>query len=289
MESRFKKIAIVGKYMRKLTLPMMQTDLLNLAKHLEQKGLQVFFEAETSEHAELTGFATISLDEVANGADLVVVMGGDGTMLSVARAIKSSSIPFVGINRGRFGFLTDLRAEEMLSAMDEILAGHYQKESRMMLSGDVIRDGQTILTDCALNDIVLKSGLRLIELEVQVNDNFVYCQRADGLIITTPTGTTAYSLSSGGPILHPDLEAIALVPICPHTLSNRPLAVNGSSDIQVTLKQADDAQISFDGQFQLGIEAGDTIKVMQARDSVNLLHPADYCYYEMLRNKLRWG
>lgn len=289
MESRFKKIAIVGKYMRKSTLPMMQADLLNLAKHLKQHGIQVFFEAETAEHAELTGFSTITLDEVANRVDLVVVMGGDGTMLSVARAIKNSSIPFVGINRGRFGFLTDLRAEEMLSAMDEILAGRYQKESRMMLSGDVIRDGKVILTECALNDIVLKSGLRLIEMEVKINDNFVYCQRADGLIITTPTGTTAYALSSGGPILHPDLEAIALVPICPHTLSNRPLAVNGSSDIQVTLKQVDDAQISFDGQFQLGIEVGDTIKVMQARDNVNLLHPADYCYYEMLRNKLHWG
>lgn len=289
MESRFKKIAIVGKYMRKSTLPMMQADLLNLASHLQEKSIDVVFEAETAEHADLKGFSTIALADVANHADMVVVMGGDGTMLSVARAIKSSSIPFVGINRGRFGFLTDLRAEDMLSAIDEILAGRYQSESRMMLTGDVIRGKDTILTDCALNDIVLKSGLRLIELEVKINDNFVYCQRADGLIITTPTGTTAYSLSSGGPILHPDLEAIALVPICPHTLSNRPLAVNGSADIEVTLKHVDDAQISFDGQFQLALEAGDTIKVAQAKDSVNLLHPADYCYYEMLRNKLHWG
>ena len=235
------------------------------------------------------GFKTISLEEVGKQADLAIVMGGDGTMLSVARALKESSTPLVGINRGHFGFLTDLRAEGMLQDLDAILAGQYQTESRMMLNASVHRGDKVIHQNYAFNDIVLKSGLRLIELEVVIDGKFVHKQRSDGLILSTPTGTTAYSLSAGGPILHPNLEAIALVPICPHTLSNRPFAVNNAAKIEITLMQVDDAQISFDGQFQLDLALGDCVKVERAKDSVILLHPGEYCYYEMLRNKLHWG
>lgn len=289
MQKEFNTIAIIGKFMQKSALPLMQNDLADLAKHLHAKNIEVLFEADTAQHADINGFKTIALEDIGKKVDLAIVMGGDGTMLSVARALKDSSIPLVGINRGRFGFLTDLRAEEMLQGIDSILAGQYQTESRMMLSASVNRGGKSILQNHAFNDIVLKSGLRLIELEVSIDGKFVHKQRSDGLILSTPTGTTAYSLSAGGPILHPNLQAIVLVPICPHTLSNRPFAVNSDAKIEIALVQVDDAQISFDGQFQLDLALGDCVKVERAKESVTLLHPSEYCYYDMLRNKLHWG
>ena len=159
----------------------------------------------------------------------------------------------------------------------------------MLLTTDVIRQGKIYHSNYALNDVVIKSGLRLIELEVSIDEKFVHKQRSDGLILSTPTGTTAHALSAGGPILHPNLEAITLVPICPHTLSNRPIAVNSTSKIEVNLVQFDDAQISFDGQYQVTLEVGDTIMVKRAEKTISLLHPSDYCYFDMLRNKLNWG
>jgi NAD+ kinase len=289
MKSKFKSIAIIGKYMQKSALQQMQNDLADLARHLQAKNIEVWLEENTARHAELTGFKTAWLESIGSKVDLVIVMGGDGTMLSVARAIKQHDVPLVGINRGRFGFLTDLRAEDMLHALDRILAGEYHTEKRMLLNASVNRSDKIIYQGFAMNDVVVKSGLRLIELEVKINTKFVHKQRADGLIISTPTGTTAYALSAGGPILHPDLEAIAIVPINPHTLSNRPVAVNSNSNIEITLVQVDDAQISYDGQFQLALEEGDRLQIRRAEDTIVLLHPSDYCYYEMLRNKLNWG
>jgi NAD+ kinase len=289
MQTEFNTIAIIGKFMRESAVQLMRKDLVDLSQHLKAKKIEVLFESNTASHAKIEDFKTIPLDEVGQKADLVIVMGGDGTMLSAARALKNSGIPLVGINRGRFGFLTDLRAEEMLESVDAILAGEHQTESRMVLSASVIRGGKTILENHAVNDIVLKSELRLIELEVMVDGKFIHKLRADGLILSTPTGTTAYSLSAGGPILHPDVEAIALVPICPHTLSNRPLAVNGNAKVDIVVVQVGHAAISFDGQSQLDLLQGDCIKVERSEESVTLLHPRDYCYYEMLRNKLHWG
>jgi NAD+ kinase len=289
MKSKFKSIAIIGKYMQKSALQQMQNDLADLARHLQAKKIEVWLEENTAKHAELTGFKTAWLESIGSKVDLVIVMGGDGTMLSVARALKQHDVPLVGINRGRFGFLTDLRAEDMLHALDRILGGDYHTEKRMLLNATVNRSDKIIYQGFAMNDVVVKSGLRLIELEVKINAKFVHKQRADGLIISTPTGTTAYALSAGGPILHPDLEAIAIVPINPHTLSNRPVAVNSNSSIEITLVQVDDAQISYDGQFQLALEEGDKVQIRRAEDTIVLLHPSDYCYYEMLRNKLNWG
>ncbi len=289
MAKPFKTIGIIGKYMNASALQMMQTDLADLARHLKSKNIKVLLEENTAKHAELTGFHTASLDAIGEQVDLVIVMGGDGTMLSVARSLMDNGIALVGINRGRFGFLTDLRAEDMLLAVDCILDGAFMLEKRMLLSASVCRQGKQIYAAPALNDIVVKSGLRLIELEVTIDGKFVYKQRADGLIISTPTGTTAYALSAGGPILHPNVEAIALVPISPHTLSNRPITVNSNSKIEVTLVQIDEAQVSFDGQFHMALEQGDRILVERAAQTVTLLHPSDYCYFEMLRNKLNWG
>lgn len=289
MHTKFKKIAIIGKYMNQSALQLMQRDLADLANHLADKDIEVWIEENTAQHAELTGFKTAPLESIGCKVDLVIVMGGDGTMLSVARSLIDDDVPLVGINRGRFGFLTDLRVEDMLVQIDRILAGDFIKEPRVMLVAKVVRDGQVLHANYALNDVVIKSALRLIELEVTINNRFVYKQRADGLIISTPTGTTAYALSAGGPILHPNLHAITLVPICPHTLSNRPIAVHSDSEIEITLIQLDEAQLSFDGQFQVVLKMGDRIIVNRAQQTISLLHPSDYCYFDMLRNKLNWG
>lgn len=275
--------------MNQSALQLMQGDLTQLARHLSDKNIQVWVEENTALHAELTGYKTASLENIGAEVDLVIVMGGDGTMLSVARSLIDVEVPLVGINRGRFGFLTDLRVEDMLDQIDRILTGDFTKEPREMLAAKVVRDGKVFHADYALNDVVIKSALRLIELEVTIDEKFVHKQRADGLIISTPTGTTAYALSAGGPILHPNLHAITLVPICPHTLSNRPIAVHSDSQIEVTLVQFDDAQLSFDGQFQVVLEVGDRIIVNRAEQTISLLHPSDYCYFDMLRNKLNWG
>jgi NAD+ kinase len=289
VKTPFKKIALVGKYLNQSALQLMRKDLLDLAHHLFAHGYAVLVEKNTAQHADLTEYPSVSLEDIGQSADLVIVMGGDGTMLSVARALVNSEVPLIGINRGRFGFLTDIRAEEMLVQIDRILAGDFLKESRMLLSAEVIRQNQVVFSSVALNDVVIKSGVRLIELEVSIDGKFVYKQRSDGLIVSTPTGTTAYALSAGGPILHANLEAISLVPISPHTLSNRPIAVSSQSKIQVVLEQLDEAQLSCDGQSHLALQLGDKINIARAEKTISILHPSDYCYFDRLRNKLNWS
>ncbi len=289
MNQSFKSIAIIGKYMNESALQLMQADLHELAQHLSAKNIQVWIEENTAQYAQMTGYQTASLKNIGSEVGLVIVMGGDGTMLSVARSLIDFDVPLLGINRGRFGFLTDLRVEDMLGQIDKILAGDFIREPRVMLEAAVVRQGQVLYADYALNDVVIKSALRLIELEVSVGGQFVHKQRSDGLIVSTPTGTTAYALSAGGPILHPNLHAISLVPICPHTLSNRPIAVHSDSQIEITLVQFGDAQLSFDGQLQVVLQAGDKIMVKRAAQTIALLHPSDYCYFDMLRKKLNWG
>jgi NAD+ kinase len=289
VKTPFKKIALVGKYLNQSALQLMRKDLSDLARHLSSHQYAVLVEKNTAQHAGLDEYPSVSLEDIGESADLVIVMGGDGTMLSVARALVNSEVPLIGINRGRFGFLTDIRAEEMLVQIDRILAGDFIKESRMLLSAEVIRQNQVVFSSVALNDVVIKSGVRLIELEVSVDGKFVYKQRSDGLIVSTPTGTTAYALSAGGPILHANLEAISLVPISPHTLSNRPIAVSSQSKIQVVLEQLDEAQLSCDGQSHLALQLGDKINIARAEKTISILHPSDYCYFDRLRNKLNWS
>jgi NAD+ kinase len=289
MKKQFSSVAIIGKYMDPVALKQMQVELRLLANHLAAKGLQVWLEESTAQYAEMSGFQVADLISIGKHVDLVIVMGGDGTMLSVARQIIDHQLPLVGINRGRLGFLTDLRTEDMLVEIDKMLAGDYQLEKRMLLDAKVFRENALIAQGIAFNDVVVKSAFRLLEIEININGQFVSRQRADGLIFSSPTGTTAYALSAGGPILHPDLNAISLVPISPHTLSNRPITVTSDSVCELTVVQATDAQINFDGQFQHILEVGDTVKVVRASQDVELIHPIDYCYFDMLRNKLNWG
>ncbi|MES2553921.1 MAG: NAD(+)/NADH kinase, partial [Pseudomonadota bacterium] len=251
MKSTFQTVAIIGKYNN----PEIRDQILAMAAFLDEKKIAVFIEENTARHCELNSYKTLHIDSIAANADLVIVLGGDGTMLSAARALLDSKIPLVGVNRGRFGFLTDVNSESMLEAMDGILQGEFNIEQRILLTASILRDGKIISEGCALNDVVVtKTGMsRLIELEVFIDGQFVHKQRSDGLILSTPTGTTAYSLSAGGPILHPTLDAIALVPICPHTLSNRPIAINSASKVEITLVYAEDAGVHFDGHLQVAI------------------------------------
>lgn len=287
MKSIFKRVAVIGKFMN----PEANEQIGILANHLRQMQVEVTIEENTARQSALSAYPTAPVGNIGHNVDLAVVLGGDGTMLSVARALVEHPVPLIGINRGRFGFLTDLAAETMLDGVDKILAGEYYKEDRTLLTAALVRDGRTVSQGYALNDVVInKSGAaRLIELEVYIDDQFVHRQRSDGLIVATPTGTTAYSLSAGGPILHPTLAAIALVPICPHTLSNRPIAINSASRVEVLLMRAEDARVHLDGQLQAALLEGDKLVVQRAEATITLLHPRGHSHYAMLREKLNWG
>lgn len=287
MKTAFQTIAIIGKY----NTPDMRDYILTMAAFLVDQQVSVFIEEYTALHCNITGYQVLNIDAIGARAELAIVLGGDGTMLWGARALLDDNIPLIGVNRGRFGFLTDLTADSMLEGMGKILAGAFNIEQRMLLSASISHNGKVIGQDIAMNDVVISKGsiARMIELEVNIDGQFVYKQRSDGLIISTPTGTTAYSLSAGGPILHPTLDAIALVPICPHTLSNRPIAINSASKVEVTLIQAEDACINFDGQQQLSFQQGDKVLVQRADKTVALLHPLGHSHYDMLREKLHWG
>ena len=289
MLPHFRSVAIVGKYMDESALDNMREDLTRLARHLRSHGLHVCVEERTARFVDEAGLQLSTLEHIGRKSDLVIVMGGDGTMLSVGRALRDTTAPLVGINLGRLGFLTDLQTDNMLGEIDRILQGEYQLESRMLLQSEVTRAGEYMHQTVALNDVVIKSAFRLIELEVHVDGLFVSRQRSDGLILTTPTGTTAYGLSAGGPIMHPDLAAISIVPISPHTLSYRPITVPAKSVIEVIVVHAADAQISFDGQGQYPLMAGDHIRIVRAEQEIRLVHPKNYCYFNMLRDKLNWG
>jgi len=287
MKTAFQTIAIIGKY----NTPDMRDYILAMAAFLVDQQVSVFIEEDTALHCNITGYQVLNINAIGARADLAVVLGGDGTMLWVARALMDDNIPLIGVNRGRFGFLTVLTADSMLEGMGKILAGAFNIEQRMLLSASISHNGKVIGLGIAMNDVVISKGsiARLIELEVNIDGQFVYKQRSDGLILSTPTGTTAYSLSAGGPILHPTLDAIALVPICPHTLSNRPIAINSASKVEVTLIQAEDACIHFDGQQQLSFQQGDKVLIQRADKTVLLLHPLGHSHYDMLREKLNWG
>jgi len=286
---QFKNIALVGKYPSLEDAKHIHDQLNVLVDYLKKNNHQIFIESKTQQQAKLEGLESIALNDLTQHADLVIVIGGDGTMLGVARSVVDANIPLVGINQGRFGFLADLNIDSMLKNVELILKGDFLEDKRILLQADIIRSKGKIYDSFALNDVVVKSSLRLIELEVYIDNKFVHRQRSDGIITSTPTGATAYALSAGGPILHPSLDAISIVPINPHTLSNRPIAVNGNSSIEIKIIHLDDAYVSIDGQIKFPLDLRDVIKIQKSKQTVSILHPKDYCYFEMLRNKLHWG
>jgi NAD+ kinase len=235
-----------------------------------------------------------SVKDIAQQSDLAIVIGGDGTFLQVGRDLVDHKIPILGINLGHLGFLVDISPNEMMSILDQILKGNYCREERILLQANVYRQEQLLGTNMAFNDIVIhvRNEVRMIELTTYINNSFVNTQRADGMIISTPTGSTAYSLSSGGPLLHPSLNALVLVPICPHALSYRPIVIPSSDHIDITLcdkPRNGDARVSFDGQPHIDIEPGDAISIKQKEQTLCLIHPKDYDYYHILRTKLHWS
>jgi len=245
-----------------------------------------------SEHLTKASMDLLSEGDMAQ-ADLVIAIGGDGTMLYASRAAREFGTPILGINRGRLGFLADVTPDEMLTSIDHVLEGNYSTDSRLMLEAKLLRDdGQEVLA-YALNDIVLqrRETGRMVDFETRVDKRYVNTHSGDGLIIATPTGSTAYSLSCGGPIIEPQLDAVALVPICPHTLTDRPVVISADRSIEVSLLQRDDtkAEITVDGFSMGSIKPNDKMQISAANKRVTLVHPPGYDFYEILRSKLFWG
>ena len=287
MKADFKTIALVGKF----NTPACTGSLLRLAEFLRKRGQGVMLTAHTADSCDLRDFPVASLKEIGGQVDLAIVMGGDGTLLNIARSLVDSQVPLIGVNQGRLGFLADVSLDTMFSTLDEMLSGQYVAEDRIMLEASVERHEDVLIASYAFNDVVVSKSTmgRLIEFEVYIDNQFVYSQRADGLVVASPTGSTAYALSSGGPILHPTLEAVVMVPICPHTLSARPIAVNSRSEIEVNLIHASDARVHFDGQLHSDLVVGDRVVIRRAGKTVRLLHPEGHNYYDTLRQKLHWG
>ena len=232
------------------------------------------------------------VEQVAAQADLIIVAGGDGTLLNTARTFVDDNIPILGVNLGRLGFLADIPVNRMFDIVGEILDGKFTKEERHLLTCQIEQDGQMLDQRLALNDVVVhrRETLRMIEFDVFIDGKFVNNQRADGLVITTPTGSTAYALSSGGPIMHPGVNAIGLVSISPHTMSHRPLLMPSTSEVVVKIKEIEEGvNVSFDGQSSLPITLGQDVCVRQHDSFIHLLHPKDYDYFEIIRSKLHWG
>lgn len=235
----------------------------------------------------------MNTEEFCNCIDLAIVVGGDGTLLKAGRLLSNQDIPVIGINLGRLGFLVDILPAEISEQLTQMLHGKYTIETRSLLHAEAFRGKQSLGESIALNDIVLhvRNDIRMIEFTTHIDNNFVNTQRADGIVIATPTGSTAYALSGGGPILHPGLEAVVLVPICPHTLSNRPIVISNQSNIHISLceKRNVNARVSFDGQSNIDLQAGDHIVIRQQTHKLQLMHPESYDYFHILRNKLGWS
>jgi len=278
---------LIGRYHS----PDVATALVTMGEYLRKQGRAVLVEKETAATNRVNGFPIADYDEIGARADLVVVQGGDGSMLNAARNLAGHHVPLVGVNQGRLGFMTDIASPQMLDAMADILAGRHAIEERTMLAAEVRRDGAVTLATLALNDAVVNKGSvgRLIEFVVNIDGEFVYDLRADGLIVATPTGSTAYALSSDGPILQPSVPGFALVPICPHTLSNRPIMVSDRTVIEISLKRSIDARLHFDGQLQCDLQEGDRVLIRRAEHTVKFVHPPGYSYFAMLRQKLHWS
>ena len=286
MAKRFRHVAIVGKHQAQ----GMRELLDELAHFLARQGLDVSFERATAMNTGLAGYPELSTAEIGAQCDLAVVVGGDGTMLGIARELARHNIPLVGINQGRLGFITDIPVGQFREALAPMIAGDYEEEHRSMLEGGVWRDNERIFEGLSLNDVVVSRGATasMVELKIDIGDEFVANLRADGLIVASPTGSTAYALSAGGPILHPGIAGWVLVPIASHTLSNRPIVLPDAGEIRIEVVAGRDASANFDMQSLASLLHGDQVRVRRSEHKVRFLHPRGWSYYATLRRKLRW-
>lgn len=289
MSYAFAKIGLIGKPHH----PGANQTLASLYQFLQHLGLSVYVEERVAHSLQLAGAEVLDLVDLGKTCDLAIVVGGDGNMLGAARVLARFDVAVLGVNRGNLGFLTDLSPENFEQPLKEVLAGNFVTEKRNLLEISVHRHGSIKSSNSAVNEAVLHADkvAHMIEFEAYINNEFVYSQRSDGLIISTPTGSTAYSLSGGGPILTPDLDAMSLVPMFPHTLSSRPLVVSGKSEIRLKVADTNDAhlQISCDSHVILAVMPGDDIYIRKHPNPLRLVHPPGYSYYHVLRNKLGWG
>ncbi|RUO74298.1 NAD(+) kinase [Pseudidiomarina sediminum] len=287
-ELAFSRVALLGKVNHEAT----RATLMTLEEELLALGVDVIIEARTAEQLEGTQSPCFGLEELGEHADLAVVVGGDGNMLGAARILCESDIAVIGVNRGNLGFLTDLDPDQVMDQLRPVLAGEYLSEYRFLLQAEVIRNGERRDVGRAINEVVLHSDkvAHMIEFEVYVDDHFVYSQRSDGLIVATPTGSTAYSLSGGGPILTPNIAALTLVPMFPHTLSSRPIVVDANCTLH--LRPSPDngpLALSCDGHMRMEVLPEDQVIIHKYAQQLHLIHPKDHSYFKVLRNKLGWG
>jgi NAD+ kinase len=281
----FRRIALVGK-----PAPDVAQPLRELRELLRGRGCDVVIEKDTAASVGENG-PVASYEEIGRNADLAIVLGGDGTMLAAARNLAHRKVPLAGINQGRLGFMTDIALSEMAASVGAILDGRHTIEERALIDAEVLRGGSALIRTVALNEAVVSKGsqARLIEFKLSIDGEYVYRLRADGVIVATPTGSTAYSLSAQGPILHPAVPAFALVPLNPHVLSARPVSVSDSSTVEIELLRAIDARAHFDGFALTDLHEGDRLVLRRSADPIRFVHPPGYSYFTMLREKLRWS
>jgi NAD+ kinase len=287
MKKSFKTVALIGKYKS----PEIAGPLLELGRFLADRGVEVLLDRLTASHIGDCPYPVLVLEELGARADLAIVLGGDGTMLNIARTFAPYDVALVGVNQGRLGFLTDISLDTMFETIGAILDGQYVSEDRMLLEAEVYSGRERVFDVLAFNDVVVSKGVRgsMIEFELHIDGEPIYTQRSDGLIVATPTGSTAYALSAGGPIVHPSLRVMTLVPVCPHTLSNRPIVLSSDCTVEIVVHSADDPRVHFDSHSHFELREADRILVRRYKHDISLLHPVGHSYYAMLRQKLKWN
>ena len=284
--SQFATVGVVGRR----GSPHIADTLAVVVATLRDAGVEVVVETETGRL--LPSLRSIDLAEIGNAVDLIVVVGGDGSILGVARAVAGQTVPVVGVNRGGLGFLADIAPNQVRDKLEAVLAGEFHVEERVLLRSTIVRNGEPMGQAIALNDVVVHSGSvsRMMDFSLWINGEFVYEQRSDGLIVASPTGSTAYALSAGGPIMSPGLDACVIVPMFPHTLTSRPLVVPGSAEISVFVgAEAETPKVSCDSQVDKSLQPGDEVRIVKNPDSLSLAFPNDHSFFESCRNKLDWG
>ncbi len=285
---KFNKVGLVARTGSEHVLESLQ----RVEKFLRSQSVEVVLEDHAATMLGGTDLQVCSQTEMGSCCDLVVAVGGDGNILGAARALSPFGVPLLGVNRGRLGFLADVSPDEIEPRIGEVLAGHYTTEEHFLLEGEVLVDGKKEVT-CALNEIILHSALmaKMMEFDLYIDGAFVYRQNSDGLIISSPTGSTAYALSAGGPIMHPSLDAMVLVPMFPHTLTSRPLVVPGNSELRIEIDSTfgTDAKISFDSQLEYAIKPGESVVIRKQKEKLKLIHPPGHSFYGVCRSKLDWA
>ncbi len=294
MKSEFRRVALIGKYQTAVSGSVAGSArgaLDDIALFLASQGCDVVLEQATAANAGITAHPTLNVAAIGEQCDLGLVVGGDGTMLGIGRQLAKYGVPLIGINQGRLGFITDIPLDSYRTTLTPMLRGEYEEDQRSLIQAQVIRGGACVFDALAMNDVVVNRGATsgMLELRVDVDGHFVANQRADGLIVASPTGSTAYSLSAGGPLLHPSIPGFVLVPIAPHTLSNRPIVLADSSEISIEVVSGRDASANFDMQSLASLLHGDRIVVRRSQHRVRFLHPKGWTYFDTLRGKLHWN